>query len=103
MSHVQKDNKAHGSHGNNRTSTKDHIRAVKARAPFGENNGTVQHRTDNPLSNSSEKVHKKRELKEKINLSNIHHKHLVKKDMTLQDILSKTDVRIKEKSKNLKK
>ena len=42
MSHKAKDNKAHGSSLNKYTSTKSRKRPSKERAPFGENNGTVQ-------------------------------------------------------------
>jgi hypothetical protein len=48
MAHRAKDNKAHGSTGNQKTSTKDRKRATKSRGSFGDNNGTVQHRTINP-------------------------------------------------------
>lgn len=42
MAHEAKDNKAHGSGLNKETSTTKRKRASKERAPFGENNGTVQ-------------------------------------------------------------
>lgn len=106
MSHVQKDNKAHGSHGNNKTSTKERKRAVKARGPFGENNETVQHRADyNPLSTKNEEIRQRhnKKIQQSLKNKNEHHKHLIKSKETLQDILSKTNYRIKEKSVNLKK
>lgn len=49
MAHKAKDNKAHYSELGNKTSTPGHKRPSKERGPFGENNGTVQHRTENPL------------------------------------------------------
>jgi hypothetical protein len=49
MSHKAKDNKAHGSGLNKHTSTRLRKRPSKERGPCGENNGTVQHRTENPL------------------------------------------------------
>jgi len=42
MAHKAKDNKAHGSSLNKITSTPGRKRPSKERAPFGENNGTVQ-------------------------------------------------------------
>jgi hypothetical protein len=48
MAHRAKDNKAHGSTGNQKTSTPEHKRASRARGSFGDNNGTVQKRTINP-------------------------------------------------------
>lgn len=48
MAHKEKDNKAHGTEGNQRTSTPGHKRATKALGSYGSNNGTVQHRTPNP-------------------------------------------------------
>ena len=44
MSHKAKDNKAHGSSEAKHTSTKTEKRPSRERGPFGENNGTVQHR-----------------------------------------------------------
>jgi hypothetical protein len=51
MAHKASDNKAHGSSLSKTTSTKDHKRPTKERGPFGENNGTVQHRTPNQHKN----------------------------------------------------
>lgn len=48
MAHKAKDNKAHGSSLAKQTSTPTRKRPVKERGPFGENNGTVQKRTNNP-------------------------------------------------------
>lgn len=54
MSHKAKDNKAHGSSQAKQTSTRSRKRPSKERGPFGENNGTVQHRTENPLKEETE-------------------------------------------------
>lgn len=48
MAHREKDNKSHGSTGNTKTSTPSRKRATKARGLYGQNVGTVQHRTLNP-------------------------------------------------------
>lgn len=42
MAHKAKDNKDHVTTQNKKTSTPGHKRPSKERAPFGENNGTVQ-------------------------------------------------------------
>lgn len=55
MSHEAKDNKAHFSSESKHTSTKTRKRPSKERGPFGTNNGTVQHRTENPLKGKEEK------------------------------------------------
>lgn len=51
MAHEEKDNKAHYTTKENEMNPrkKGQKRPSKERAPFGENNGTVQHRTINPF------------------------------------------------------
>ncbi len=49
MAHKAKDNKAHGSSLAKHTSTKTRKRPTRERGPYGENNGTVQHRNEEAL------------------------------------------------------
>lgn len=61
MARKAKENKTHYSSQSKRTSTSDRKRPSKERAPYGENTGTVQHRTENPLKGIEEKNRKKQE------------------------------------------